>query len=78
MTGKYALRVFCSELLLFLMEGQEVARKGLLLVWFSLTVVWTVERLLGRGCCLFGSALQLYAQWNLQMLIFAVQQKNLK
>jgi len=39
MTGKCALRVFCSELLAFLMEGQKVGRKGLLSVRFSLTVV---------------------------------------
>jgi len=37
-TGKYALRVFCSELL-FLVEGWEVVREGLLSVRFSLTVV---------------------------------------
>jgi hypothetical protein len=42
-TGKCAVRVFCSELLLFLMKGQEVVRKGLLSVWFSLTAVCTME-----------------------------------
>jgi hypothetical protein len=42
-TGKYALRVFCSELLRFLMEGQGVVRRGLLSVRFSLTAVCTVE-----------------------------------
>jgi len=35
--------MFCSELPLFLMKVQEVVRQGLFSVWFSLTVVCTME-----------------------------------